>query len=138
MTKPDQVVARTPMADFEAKIGIQPLEELHAERDMLVKQVAPLRAKWGQNGLGPHLRKAQLSKVQELLRAQAAADGEKVTESRIDQMGHADQRYLDWLAQGLLEYEQMIIVEEEIDQINERIIRGGQVAKYETAAMHLA
>jgi len=41
---PDHVVARSRMAEIEDRIGVAPVEELLAERQELVEQVAQLRA----------------------------------------------------------------------------------------------
>ena len=127
----------TPMADIETRMGIQPLEELHAERDVLVKQVAPLKVKWGPGGLGQHLRKAELSMVEETIRGKAAVEERKITEAAIEQGGHADPRYVEWLTTAAAEFAEMILLENEIDKINEKIIRGGQAGKYATSELHL-
>jgi hypothetical protein len=137
---PDEMVAKapvSPMGEVELRMGVQPLDVLHAQREALVYRVAPLRAMWGPNGLGSHFRKMELSKIQEILRGEAEAQGEKVSDAKLDKMGHADERYVRWLTQAKHEFIEWVQLEEKISQINEEIMRGQSVARFATAELHL-
>src|SRR6266550_4480864 len=103
MQRPDNVVAMTGMAELEAKMGIPPLEGLLAERDEIVRELAPLRARHGPGGSYGDLRKIELMKVAALIRVEEVGKGNKLTEARIEEASHADPRYMDYVIKATVE-----------------------------------
>lgn len=137
MQRPDGVVARTPLGDLEAKIGVLPLEELLAERDTLVKEAADLRARHGPFGTWDSLRKVQLSTVQMLVRAKALEKETKVTEAFIEQTAHAHDDYVAFITQGTTDKARWAVIENQIESINDTIQRGNALIRYSAAETHL-
>ena len=135
---PDRVMTpRTPMGDMESKLGIQPIEELLAERAVLVKRVADLRARYGSGGTWDALRKTQLCQIAALIRAEAVRDSRKMTEAQLDQEAHADPRYVGAITQATKDRVEWAILEDQIQGVNETINRGQVVARFAVAEMHL-
>lgn len=132
------VVAHTRLGDIEARMGLMPIEELLAERDELVRQVAPLRARHGPFGTFEALRKVELSTVAATLRAQAVAENRKMTEAAIDEGAHADSRYIAFVTVATSEKAEWAILENSIQGINDTINRGQAVAKYLAAEVTLS
>lgn len=62
---------------------------------------AELESWFGPFGFFDFYRKVVLSNCQEIVRASAAMQNTKLTESRIDAMAHTHGLYLDFLADGL-------------------------------------
>lgn len=130
-------VPRSPFGEIEARMGIPSIESLLAERDDLVKQVAPLRAKHGPFGTYDALRKVELSTIASVLRAQAVADGRKMTEAGIDEAAHADDRYIAFITLATQEKAEWAILENTITGITDAIQRGNVIARYLAAEAHL-
>lgn len=112
-----------PFRDYEDRIGIGHLDELHARRRELIAQVAPLRALHGSFGKFDALRKQKLGAFAEVVRAQYAEKGIKITESRIDQLAHCYGGYVVWLTDMMNEHAEMINLDNEIRDIDEQIVR---------------
>jgi hypothetical protein len=101
MQHPDVVsTPPAPFAEIQQRMGIPPIEELLAERDDLVRQVAPLRAVHGSYGTYDAYRKIELAVIAQIVRAEAAAKGTKVTEAFIEEAAHASDRYLDFITKA--------------------------------------
>lgn len=120
----------TPQGEVESRLGIDPLEWLLAERDDLVKQVAPLRARHGSFGTFDALRKVELATIAASLRAQAVLDGRKVTEASLDESAHADSRYIAFIATATLEKAEWAVLENRIQGVNDTINRGNVVGRF--------
>src|SRR3990167_5952971 len=129
---------RTALGDVEARMQLVPLETLLAERDALVKQVAPLRARHGTWGVYDDLRKVHLSKVATVIRAQAVAAGERKTEAQIEQEAHADERYVAWVVEATKQKERFYVLENRIQGITDTIMRGQAIARYLAQEVGLA
>lgn len=129
---------RTPQAEVETRMGIQPLEELLAERDDLVKEVAPLRAQHGPGGCFDDLRSVQRSTLAMKHRAKAVESGTKVTESYLDDASRADPDYVAFIEHGVLEKIKHAELENRIAGINDLIRRGDAVARFATQELGLA
>lgn len=125
------------MADVEVRIGIQPIEELLAERDALVKKVAPLRARHAAFGTYEALRKIELATIAETIRAQAVADGKKITEDAIKDRAHAHPRYVQFIADATNEKAKWAELENLIQDVADTINRGQAVARFVSAEVHL-
>lgn len=126
----DTIVARSPFGEIEARIGLMPLEELLAERDALVREVAPLRARHGAFGTYGDLRKIELAKVAAVLRATAAAETRKVTEAALEEASHAAPSYIDFVTAATNEKARYFELENRIQGIEDTIQRANAVARY--------
>lgn len=124
----DPAPSRTPVGDTEARMGIVPLEELHAERDTLIEQVKHYRARFGSGGTYTDLRKIELAKVSELIRS--AHLGRKMTSAEVEEMAHRHPSYMTWVVDRTVERADWIVLENRIKSIDERIFRDQAVARF--------
>lgn len=139
MHRPDAVPpVRTYLGDVESRMGIQPLEELLAERDELVQQVAPLRARHGPFGSYSDLRKIELAQIAQVLRLQAMRDSVKQTEAALDEAAHADARYVAFVVQATKEKAEWAMLENRVQGINDTINRGQAIARFLASEAALA
>ncbi len=127
----------TPMGDAETRMQIVPLEELLAERDEIVSQLARLRAVYSNGGTFDALRKIELSKAANLVRAQATLENKRVTESYLDEMAHVADAYVDFIVRATSERADWVRLEERLAGIDFTINRGQAVAKFVTAELGL-
>ena|SRR6266550_4063577 len=131
MQHPD--VVTTPvsrLAEIESRMGIPTLDSLLAERDELVSSAAPLRARHGPGGTYPDLRKIELAKIAQIIRASAIRDGVKMTEAAIEEAAHADPRYIEYVTEATKQKAQLAIAENRIQGVNETVYRGNAVARF--------
>lgn len=125
------------MADMEMKLSIQPLEELLAERDHLIRKVCDLRARYGPFGTFDHLRKIELSRIAGLVRIQAVRDGVKMTENAIQDAAHAHPDYVEFVTLATHQRAEWTKLEALIEGIDMTINRGQVVARFATAEARL-
>ena len=125
------------MGDVESRMQIPPIAELLAERAELVKQVAPLRARFGTFGTYDDLRKIELARIAAIHRAKAFVDGNKVTEAQIDEMAHGDDRYAKFVLEATQQRATWAILEDRIQGISDVIMRGQAIARYLTGELAL-
>lgn len=118
------------MSEVENRLGLQPLEELHAERDILVRRVADLRARHGAFGTWPDIRRVQLATIAQLIRAQALRDGVKLTGAEVDDAAHADSRYIELVKQATKDRAELTILEHQIQNIEETVMRQQAIARF--------
>jgi len=124
----DRVIAAHPREEVEARMGIEPVDQLLAERAVLVARhpnapvAPPLRAgigvieripvcdtadpadleAWhGPFGWVETFRKSVLASCREIARARAIAAGEKLSEAKIDDLARVSDLYLDFAIQCL-------------------------------------
>lgn len=135
---PDVIAPVSTLGEIESRVGIPTIESLLAERDTLVKEIAPLRARHGPFGVYGDLRKVQLAQISERLRAHAVANGTKVTEASLDQASHAHPEYVEWVTAAVLEKARYFEIENRIDGIADLIQRGTAMARFVTAEVGLA
>jgi hypothetical protein len=62
---------------------------------------ASLEAWYGAFGWADHVRKIVLANCAEMIRALAAVEGVKISETRINDLAHTHELYLDFLLQSL-------------------------------------
>jgi len=129
---------RSPFGDIQDRMGLRPVEELLAERDELVKEVAPLRARHGAWGTYNDLRKIELAQVGALIRAEALKAGAKVTESFIEEQSHSSGRYADFVIQATEEKARWAELENKVESINDTIQRANAIARYLSQEIGLA
>ena len=121
---------RAMMGDIESRMGIEPIDTLLAQRDALVKEVAPLRARHGPFGTYNDLRKIELAQVGTLIRANALNAGTKATEAFLDEQAHASTEYADFVIRATEEKARWAEVENQIQAVNDRILRANAVARF--------
>lgn len=112
------------------RLGIVPLEGLLAERDALVKQVAPLRAKYGSFGTWDSIRKIELAKLAGIIRAKALESGKRLSNDEVDDLSHADPRYQDFVIEATRQRGEWTILENRISGIEETINRGQVIGRF--------
>lgn len=128
-----------PMSDTEARMGIQPVAELHAERALLTKKAARLSALYGGFGIWDARRKEMLALCTLKIR-DAELDKEsprRLTDKMLDAEAHAHPEYTAFLSRSVEEKAAWLVMEDDINSITERINRGQSVARYLTAELSL-
>jgi len=138
MQKPDAVIARDLRSEVEHRIGIEPIDQLLHDRSELVKQVSSLRARYGSFGTWDAIRKTELAKVAQLVRAEKARDGGKVTEALIEESAHADGRYVDQIIRATEERAEWAKLEDQIQAINDKISRDQALCRFVAAEVSLS
>jgi len=123
--------------EVEHRMGIEPISELLARRDRLVRDGARLRARHGPFGTWDSERKMVLEKGAAVIRARAAARGTKITESQIESEKHTADEYVAFLTESLSEKSDWLILENEIQSINDLVNRGQAISRYLAAEIAL-
>lgn len=124
-------------ADVEARIGIQPIEELLDERRTHVEKAASLRARYGPFGTWDHERKTRIAGIKATIRAQYARDGVKVTEAQLDDEAHGHPDYKDFIVQATRDRAEWIRAENKIQDVNDLIQRDAAIARHVAAEARL-
>ncbi len=86
-----------------------------------IPELKALRALHGKGGKWDAKRKAMLEATKIRARMEAMKAGEKVTESYIDTLGHADSQYSDFIEQGIAGGIRLVELETLHAEIQERI-----------------
>jgi len=118
------------MQDYESKLGLSSLDSLLDARATIVGKLADLRAMHGPFGKFDPMRKQKLAAFAEIVRADYAEKGKKITEARIDQLAHAHPQYVEWLTAMLKEHALMIDFDHELKNIEDRIARENALIYY--------
>lgn len=133
--------ARTNDADYEAAQGMEPLAEIHAERDTIAEKYARLRPLFGPAKMWEHKRKALLSLIELELREgwtrNEVTKDLKLTESAVDAAAHVDPRYTAFLNEGTadaIEFEKLSI---QMGNLEERSQRGQVIGRLRASEMHM-
>lgn len=137
MQQPDRFPVVSTMGEIEQRMGLPPVEGLLAERDELVAQVAPLRARHGPGGVWDDLRRVHRATIAMKHRAQAIAAGTKVTEAYLEDAAQADLDYLAFIEIGVLEKITHTELENRIQGIEATIQRANVIGRYLAAEAHL-
>jgi len=136
--QPDTITVRGPMRLNEERIGVRPIEELLAERDVCVEQVATLRARYGGWGTFDHLRKIELARLTGLIRAQSLRDKlPKSTVAETDDAAHSHPDYRDFITTATLERAQWSKLEAKIENIDATIQRANAMIRFMTSEARL-
>ena len=126
-----------PLTDTEDRIGIESIDALLADRTKLVREAAPLWAQYGPGDVWSHHRKAVLSTLAMEHRGRAQEANEKLTDGKADDLAHSDPRYTALIAEALTGRARLFLLQDGIDAINHRIMRGNVVASYAKAEVRL-
>lgn len=137
MRGPDAFPPVTTLSEVEARMGLPSLESLLAERDELVKLVAPLRARHGPFGTYQDIRKIELARVGAVIRARAVESGTKVTEAAIEEGAHSHPDYVAFVTDATNEKGGWIILENRITGIADTIQRANVIGRFLAAEAHL-
>lgn len=127
----------TPMSDMELKMSIQPIEELLAERAVIVRELADLRARFGSFGTWDHLRKVELSRLKGLIRALATRHGRKMNNEQVDEEAHAHPDYIDFITAATMQRARWVKLEADMEEIEMKVNRGQAVARFASAEARL-
>ena len=122
MTNPRQAI--------EARLSIQPIEELHDQRRLLVEKHAALKADHGSFGKWDHKRKTLLAGVKMKLRAQYVANGVKISNDQLDDEAHAHPDYIVFVTDSTLKAAEWIRAENAIQEINELVQRDNLLGRH--------
>lgn len=123
------------MMDTEIRAGVQPLEELLDEHRHVRGKLASLWAKYGPGGVAEHLRKAELARIVEYLRAMAIAEERKTTEAALDAAAHSHKQYLDFVAQMTKERAEYYELHAQLQEIEWKVNRGQAMIRYSTVEL---
>lgn len=118
--------------NIEIRGGAQPINELIDEHRVVRAKIADLWAKHGPFGVADNLRKAELSRISENIRALAAASGTKVTESGISDAAHSHKDYVAYLSALMAERKEYLELYSQMQEIEWRINRGQATMRYAT------
>lgn len=122
-------------ADTELRAGVQPIEELLDEHRHVRQKFAALWAKYGPGGVADHMRKAELARLVEYLRAMAIAEERKVTEAALDAAAHSHKQYLDFIAEMTKERAEFYELQAQLQEIEWKVNRGQAMIRYSTIEM---
>lgn len=109
------------LSALESRAEIDSLEDLQQRRRALVTANAALIARYGSFGLHDDYRKSFVETQKVRARMQLQQSGEKVTEGRIDAEAYGSDAYAAFLDNALAEKVEYLRVQNEIDEVNEKI-----------------
>lgn len=118
------------MGELEAGIGVEPLDLLLAKHGKLREKHAALWAKYGPGGVADNLRKAELSRIKEMLRAKAVESGARMTEAALDDAAHDHDDYHAFIAITLAERAQYYETDAKLRELDWRFQRGQGLLRY--------
>lgn len=107
--------------EIESRAGVDALGALHAQRRQLLVNLAPLKALHGHNGIWDDKRKQMLEAMKVQARMALMESGQKVTEGTVDAMAYGDEHYAAFIDQGIAARIEYIRLQNEYDEIAERI-----------------
>lgn len=117
-------------SEAEARAGVEPLDQLLAERQRLIGQVATLRAVYGSFGTWDHQRKSELARLKSLIRLQAIRDKERLNNDQVDERAHEHPDYTVFLTTATRERAEYFKLEARIEDIDFRINRGQALLRF--------
>ena len=124
--------------DLDDRLGIQPLDALHAERDRLTREIAPLKSLYGAFGGWESTRKMRLATVSLRIRAGWDADARgRLTEDRLDDESHADPAFVLFIDTSNLERADFIIKQAALDSVDDRIRERHTLIHHDAATARL-
>ena len=98
-------------------------DSLLERRDAIVKKLSPLRARYGGAGnyLGERQFKMEEAKLDVAVRAEAKANGEKVTEAQVDARVRTHETYAGLLLDEINSRREWVELEEELNTLEWRL-----------------
>lgn len=127
------------MEDRELTAGVEPLDQLLDERRTLVTTLAPLYALYGPGGTADHARKNELSRLDGLIRAMAAAEEppRRLTEPMVEAATHAHKDYLAFVAKMTTDRALYFALNADLEAIEWRVNRGQALLRYAAGELRL-
>lgn len=116
--------------EAEGRAGVEAIDLLHAERDKVVGELAPLRAIYGAFGTADHLRKVELARTRQIVQARAVLDGKKLTQDDLDMGARLHEDYVGYIAEMTTGRTRWIQLEERLTAIDQRIQRGQALLRF--------
>jgi hypothetical protein len=116
-------------------LGVTPIDALLAKRRSLVMQAAPKRAL---RDTFDARRKAERGKILFLLNAERTQKGEKdIPATLAETVASGDPRYIEYLDKCQLEFAELVLLDDEIQAINDRILRARDLLRMHAAEAHI-
>ena len=131
---PDRAFARAMerQRDIEDRIGVVPLEDIQAEREMLVQLNSAALAMHGKNGIYKDVRDRMLAEAADRFRR--AWTGDKApSEALVSSSALLDPTYVRWQEQQLASLAAVTVVEDRITALTAIQFRGDALIKYVTS-----
>lgn len=125
----DTIWAQDRFDEAQARCGVEPVDKLLHQREMLIASNSTMLARHASYGIFDGLRKARLSVAALRVRSDLQDRGERATDKAVEEKSHADPAYQQFLSDWVVEAAQALIVQDKIDAITERIRRGGLVMR---------
>jgi hypothetical protein len=123
-----------PREAIEARIGVEPIEDVQHRRRELVEQNKRLAALFGPNGRWEEKRKAYRNIIATEIAGKLLAErGKAPTEAELERLACADPRYRRLLRQAHGGHEQYLINQNEIESLTEIINRDQALTRYVTS-----
>jgi hypothetical protein len=132
------------LRDYEDKIGVDYLDEQHAERDAQGDEYATLWADFGPPDFADKERVALMAElnleIRELWSGPLPESGKpwpKITDDSVKAAVHSHARYKKWIEDNKPRAKRYAILKEKIAKIEARIERGNAVIRYAAAEARL-
>lgn len=117
--------------DIEMTIGVDRIEVLQADRRALVKDVAPLRAKYGPGGVFDARRKAFRSAVANEIADRITRErGKAPSEAELERLAAGDERVIAWLDRAEQEMAEYHLLEDRIQELTELVRRDESLIRF--------
>lgn len=116
--------------EIELRAGVEPIDDLLAQRHALVEQSAELWARFGPFGTWDHERKAELARLKALVRLQADRDKRKLNNDQVDDESRAHPDYTVFVVEGTKGRAEFFRLNSRIEAIDYRINRGQALVRY--------
>lgn len=127
--------------EYESAHGMEPLADLHAERDRIAAEYAGLRPLFGPAKMWEHQRKALLALIELELREgwtrNEVTKDLKLTESAVDAAAHVDPRYTKFLNDGIAGATRFEVLSVQMGNLEERSQRGQVIGRLRASEMHM-
>lgn len=118
-----------PHTSTEVAAEVESLEQLITEHRSLARTVSDLHGKYGPYGVADDIRKAEVMRLREAIRAALREQGEKPTEASLDSAAYAHEDYRALLDSMVKEREKYLLAAHELMYIEWRVNRANAVLK---------
>ena len=121
-------------SDFEARNGVESLDSLHARRDAIVAELAPLEARYEDWRITEASRKIVLAKCDLEARLESK---DRTTDKMADSLAHASPVYEAWVNHCIGERTRMKVLQNHVANVVEQINRDNIALRNATAELGL-
>lgn len=119
-----------PREEIELRAGVQPIEELHAERRHLIEQGKQMAALYGRFGMWDARRKVMLALAARRVRERFNKAGKRPSAAIVDEMAHGDATYTAFIEQSVQEAGEWQVIQNEINTVTETINRDQALIRF--------